>query len=151
MSFFLDAKVRNGVRAVKIAILYLEQSLDGWTRRSHYEDWRRSVIKELEEIAARMERELSKLPSNPYHENDSEDDAEQVALYEEARNELGGYAGGAWDNVAGARKRLAILLEDKRSGEQADLVDRAYDALGMAEQLFRLAGDRKTMTGTPTL
>jgi hypothetical protein len=57
----------------------------------------------------------------------------------------------AWDDVFGARKKLAILLEDKRSGEQASLVDRAYEALGMAEQLFRLAGDRKTMFETPAL
>ena len=47
--------------------------------------------------------------------------------------------------------QLAIRLEDKRSGEQASLVDRAYEALGMAEQLFRLAGDRKTMFEMPAL
>ena len=45
MSFTLDAKARNGARAVKIAILYLEQSLDGWIMRTHYEDWRETVIK----------------------------------------------------------------------------------------------------------
>jgi hypothetical protein len=57
----------------------------------------------------------------------------------------------AWDDVFGARKKLAILLEDKRSGEQASLVDRADEALGMAEQLFRLAVDRNTMFETPAL
>ena len=43
MSFTLDAKARNGARAVKIAIFYLEQSLDGWIMRTHYEDWREIV------------------------------------------------------------------------------------------------------------
>ena len=34
MSFTLDAKARNGACAVKIAILYLERSLDGWIMRT---------------------------------------------------------------------------------------------------------------------
>ena len=94
---------------------------------------------------------LAKLPPSPYHEDDSDDDDEEAALYEEACGELRSVMHVAWDDVFGARKKLAILLEDKRSGEQASLVDRAYEALGMAEQLFRLAGDRKTMFETPAL
>ena len=56
MSFTLDAKARNGARAVKIAILYLEQSLDGWIIRTHYEDWRETVIKGLRASVGRVEK-----------------------------------------------------------------------------------------------
>jgi hypothetical protein len=151
MSFSLDAKVRNGVRAIKIALLYLEQSLDGWLMRTRYQDWRKAVIKDLEEIVTRVEEGLEKLPPSPYHENDWEDDDEEVALYEEACDELRGVLHVAWDDVAGAHTKLAILLEGNRSGEQAPLVDRAYEALGVANQLFWLAGDKETMFKTPTL
>jgi hypothetical protein len=151
MGFFLDAKARNGVRAVKIALLYLEQSLDGWLVRTSYEDWRGAVIKDLRGIVTRVEEGLAKLPPNPYHEDDSDDDGEQVARYEEACDELRSVMHIAWNDVAVAHGKLAILLEDNRSGEQASLVDRAYEALGVAQQVFELAGDKKTTHKTPTL
>jgi hypothetical protein len=63
---------------------------------------------DLKTIVADAGAGLGKLPPNPYHEDDSDD-------------------------------------------EQAALVDRAYDVLGMAEELFHLAMDRKTMHETPKL
>src|SRR6516225_7971047 len=113
MSFTLDAKARNGARAVKIAILYLEQSLDGWIMRTHFEDWRETVIMSLRAIVGRVEEGITKLPPRPYHEDDSDDDDEEAALYEEACGELRSVMHVAWDDVFGARKKLAILLEDK--------------------------------------
>jgi hypothetical protein len=151
MSFFLDAKIRNGVRMLKIAELYLECSLDGWIVRTNYEDWRRAVIGNLGRIASAAEAGLAGLPPNPYHEDDGEDDPEEVATYEDACGELRGIANICWNDTVNARQKLAILLEDNRSGEQGSMVDRAYDVLGTAEALFRLAGDRKTMHKTPVL
>jgi hypothetical protein len=147
MSFSIDAKIRNGDRLMQAARLLLEAALEGNPLVTGYEGWTRQVTVDIEEME-NLEPPPRLLDFMTSSDEDGDwADPEEEAAHGDAVDLLLGLAVIRWGECARIQKKLAILLEDGRSEGRAELVDKAWELVGMATRLYRLASSRETAWG----